>query len=96
MSKVNEMFEELINAIETLELIEEEDFAWYIDKDIAQSRLKAIQTIINYIENSIPKEVIEKKKTELKTKLIERQKLGWFDANLEGRVQILQELLEGK
>lgn len=50
---------------------------------------KAIETVLNYIDNSISKEVIEKKINFIKT----------LNENLyyeENVIQVLQELLEGK
>jgi len=106
-----ELEEDLLNAIETLELIEEEDFAWYIDKDIAQSRLKAIQIITNYItENSIPKQFLVNKIKEIEKArdtanlLIERKLVIVDNDSLYSGeriahnhdINILKELVEGK
>lgn len=55
------MNKEIEESIKILNSIKEEDFAWYIDKNITEERIKAIKTISNYIENSISKEKIEEK-----------------------------------
>lgn len=72
---------------------------FYTDLDTIHSsknkcfEIRAIETILNYIDNSIPKEVIEKKIEELNEN-------GYWDyleeRDLEKTKNILQELLEGK
>lgn len=69
---------------------------------------KAIETVLNYIENSIPKEVIEDKLQEVQTKYeksmakIDIEKLKKVDITIfkgiqeEGQKEVLQDLLEGK
>lgn len=41
------MNKELEESIKILNSIEEEDFAWYLDKNITEERIKAIKTISN-------------------------------------------------
>lgn len=70
----------------------------------------AIETVLNYIDNSISKEVIENKIEKLDKEEKEAQdsisdeereeysdsSIGYLLANIETRRQVLQELLEGK
>lgn len=93
------MSEKLIEAIEMLELIEEEDFAWYIDKDISKDRIESIKIvnkelnkyaeIINFVKEFKSK-VIKQKKERAKTNLTESSKLN----ALEKFLNILLEKIE--
>ncbi len=73
---------------------------------LKQEEQQAIETVLNYIDNSISKEVVEKKIEEVNERIgkyREYTELGietdteWID-NVADRqiIQVLQELLEGK
>lgn len=64
--------------------------------DVTVVIIDDLETVLQALDNSISKEAIEEKKETLKKEMIEKGKLGWFDATLEGKVHVLQELLEGK
>lgn len=102
MSKADKMnLEEAIRQLKDIK----QDKESFIENDrehneIFEEDIKAIDIILNYINNSISKEVIEKKIEELDKLIIETQKeLG--SASKEYTIyvyqkQVLQELLEGK
>lgn len=54
-----------------------------------------LETVLNYIDNSIPKEVIEKKIEELKLGQETTNKSSWCNI-YQYQILILQEVLEGK
>lgn len=64
----------------------------------AEKKVNAIEIVLNYIENSIPKEKVEEKIEELKRqreKATEENQMG-TGIVLTGGIRYLAELLEGK
>ena len=93
--------EQISNAMIEISSIEEEDFAWYIDKKISKSRIEAIKIINKVINNYVELEeyikdfkskVIKQKEERARTKLTESPKLN----ALEKFCNILLEKLEGE
>lgn len=66
------------------------------EEEYLQEQTKAIETVLNYIDNSIPKEVIKEKKRD--KELMKQCGLETSDdlIHLNGEIFALQELLEGK
>lgn len=87
------MNEELKKAKEILKYFITE----YDEEEVSYRQVEqAIETVLNYIDNSISKEVIEKKKRD--KELMKQCGLETSDdlIHLNGEIFALQELLEGK
>lgn len=89
------MNKELKEAIERLSKIDETVQEY--DGNILK---KDIQTVLNYIENSIPKQEVEERLYELKNpdeefKKLER-KYCWYKDRRIGAIEVLSGLLEAK
>lgn len=106
------MNKELEEAIRQLKDIKQ-DKESFIENDrehdeIFEEDIKAIETVLNYIDNSISKEVLKEKLSEIQPKYIENvAKINkeefsqisikmYNGIKLEAQKSILQELLEGK
>ena len=98
------MNKELMNAIETLELMKR---TYDIKAPNIETRTKemmkyqAIETVLNYIENSISKEVIREKIKEMQKEYKEAleensTKAFILKCQIEGFKEFEKELLEGK
>lgn len=64
-----------------------------ISIECGNEMIKQITTVLNYIENSIPKEKVEEEIEELKDMKVEGEV---FKTSVNFAIKILQELLEGK
>lgn len=63
--------------------------------------IEAIETVLNYIENSIPKQKVEEKYKEEKAEYNKIHAQHYRDCGIlenraEAKIEVLQELLEGK
>jgi len=107
MSKADEMLEELEEAKVLLSNLKNTtNTQEYVNNFSTYD--KAMETVLNYIDNSISKEVIKEKMEEIQSKyeksiakidLKELQNINiknFKGIQLEGQREILQEILEGK
>lgn len=84
---------------EQIKFIEATDCDLYEEEyELYKKRIKIFKIIANYIDNSISKEVIEKKVGELNEEYEQLRETSDFVIAdvLQPKIQVLQELLEGK
>ncbi len=93
---------ELEEAINILKRI---DIKFFLNGSLEQSNYiietadkvnKAIETVLQTLENSIPKEVIEKKIAELWIKCPKNSINKFMINERNNKIEVLQEILEGK
>ena len=97
---MNKKLEEAIKAVKNRNKKLKENIAkgyYYGEQYNIEQEIKEIETLLNYIDNSIPKEVIIDKIKKLDEK---RENTDEFDSYtwnpLLDKIEVLQELLEGK
>lgn len=101
MNKELEEAIKVLNRFKSIKILYGNTFAMHLE-DLEQLQ-QAIETVLNYIDNSIPKEVIEKKIEEINKDLTENESYTthweitrnkYFEQ--QGKKAGFKELLEGK